>query len=150
MKSRTYIIIALITLFSLGGAGIAFAGWSGFHSGRKMNHMKKFIEWRIDDALDEVKASDAQKERVQSLADALFEKVSAEFGDREASRQAFINAFRTESPDKEAVRTLIDARIEAARRVAYAAADAAFQVHETLEAEQRVELLKIIESHHTR
>lgn len=149
MSTRNRIVAIVVALFTLGGAGIASARWFGGHHGEKrMAHMKKFVEWRIDDVLDEAEATDAQKADIKAVTDGLFAQVETHFGQRHESRDAFLAEFKRDTPDKAAVRALIDARIEAARKMAYAAADAAFEVHGTLEPAQRAKVVEIIESHH--
>jgi Spy/CpxP family protein refolding chaperone len=148
VKKRNRIVALVVALITFGGVGIASARWFGHHGGDRMGHMKKFVEWRIDDALSEIDATDEQKTRIKAIADGVFADMEGRFGEREKTRVAFVAEFKSDAPDKKAVRALIDDRIEAARQMAYAAADAAFEVHGTLEPEQRAKVLEMIESHH--
>jgi Spy/CpxP family protein refolding chaperone len=146
MKTRTIaIVVALITL---GGVGIASARWFSGHGPKNLDRMKKIIEWRIDDALDDAAVNDAQKTEIKTITDGLFDTAKDTFGEHKESRAVFIKQFKSDTPDKEAVRALIDVRVEAARQMAYAAADAAFEIHAVLEPAQRLKLLERVEAHH--
>ena len=146
MKTRTIAIV--VALLTLGGLGIAIARWFGGHGPKNLDRMKKVIEWRIDDALDDAAAIEAQKTEIKTITDGLFDTAKATFGEHKEGRAAFIKQFKSDTPDKEAVRALIDVRVEAARQMAYAAADAAFEIHAVLEPAQRLKLLERVEAHH--
>ena len=131
-------------LLVVAAAGIAAAiALSGCGRGGGMKdpvRAKKYIDYRVDDYLDDLDATDAQRKKIHELKAPLVEEG---FVLREANlkvRDELLTQWKTPNPDIARVHQLIDERIDAVRAVAHKAADATFQAHQTLTPAQRAEV----------
>jgi protein CpxP len=141
MKERMPILLALAAVFAL---------LTGFHGGCSPGahadpaRIDRLVTAHIDDALDDLKATDAQRAQVHVLKSQLLQdgqKFAA--GQREA-RKALVAQWDAAQPDAAQVHALIDARIDALRALAHETADSAIQLHGILTAEQRAQISKKI------
>ncbi|MCA9543827.1 MAG: Spy/CpxP family protein refolding chaperone [Myxococcales bacterium] len=150
MSKRKRIIALIVGLFTLGGVGIASAGFFGHHHGRHMSaeKVKKFVDWRMDAMLSELDASDDQRAQIKGLADELFEAVKPQFEGRKATRELVMAQLTAEKPDAKALHALVDERIEAMRALAHQAVDAGVEAHGVLTPAQRTQLAELIRERH--
>lgn len=139
-------------LMTIAGALVLVLGgmtWSAVaHSGRSWDgeRFERMVEWKVEDMLDEVDASDDQRERVRAIASAALADMG-EFRDfRRAGRDALVDALTQETVDRAALEALRQSKLEtadrASRRLLTALADAA----EVLTPAQRAELAEELES----
>ncbi|MCB9553569.1 MAG: hypothetical protein R3F65_29725 [bacterium] len=134
-RKKPLIIAAVVGLFAL-GAGVVHAGpWS--RGGDKSERARKFVEWKLDDALDELDATEAQRAQVEKIVFALFDEGVAKLGDREVFREELLSLWQQPSPDAAAAHALVEARIEVLRALAHQAVDSSLEVHKVLDAKQR-------------
>ena len=133
-------------LMGIAGALVLVIGgmtWSAVAYSKRYwgdDRFDRFVEWKIDDMLDEVDASDDQRDRVRAIATAALADMD-EFRDfRREGRQALVAALTQETVDREALEALrrskLDAADRASQRLLTALADAA----EVLSPAQRAEL----------
>ncbi len=141
MKERMPILLALAAAFAL---------LTGFHGGCGRGahadpaRIDRLVTEHIDDALDDLKATDAQRAQVHVLKDKLLQdgqKFAA--GQREA-RKAFVAQWDAAQPDAAQVHALVDARVDALRALAHETADSAIRLHGILTPEQRAQVSKKI------
>ena len=125
---------ALLAVVMLSG----FA-WRGGHGGwgRDPERMKQFVTWRLDDKLEDLDATEAQKKSIQALKDRLFEDGKQVMADGQAARAEAFAQLSSDTPDAQKLHALVDARIEAMRAMAHKATDAALEAHQVLTPEQR-------------
>ncbi|OGQ80230.1 MAG: hypothetical protein A2289_10515 [Deltaproteobacteria bacterium RIFOXYA12_FULL_58_15] len=109
--------------------------------------MHKFVTWVVDDALDDINATDVQREAVHQSKDRIFAEMKKVRADNKADHQAMLAEWNKESPDAAMVHALIDARIEAMRIVAHQAANEVLAVHGVLTPEQRAQLSEKMREH---
>ena len=143
-KLRIGIIAGAVVLV---GAGVACGAAS---SARGPERARQFISGRVDDALDDIHATDAQRAKAHALADSLFGEVMKRRDSNEEIRAALMEQFRSERPDPARVHALVDRMVDEFRGVAHQAADSAIEFHQVLTPEQRTELLRRAEQHHGR
>ncbi len=140
-------------LMSIAGALVMVVGgmtWSAVaYSGKSWDgdKIERFVEWKIDGMLDEVDATDEQREQVRAITTAALADME-EFRDfKREGRQALVEALTQETVDREALEALRQNKLatadRASQRLLAALADAA----EVLTPAQRQELAAELESH---
>ncbi|MGZ3457389.1 MAG: Spy/CpxP family protein refolding chaperone [Archangium sp.] len=141
-------------LLVAGSAVLAFVLLTGFRGGGHMSwgprdpdRIKQLITWKMDDRLEELKATDAQKQAIHGLKDSLFEDGKRLFEGQKDARAQMLAQWESPNPDAQAVHALVDARVDAFRAFAHKVADAALQVHGLLTPEQRQQVSADIREH---
>ena len=139
-------------LMTIAGALVLVVGgmtWSAVaHSGKSWDgeRFERFVEWKIDDMLDEVDASDDQRERVRAIATAAIADMG-EFRDfKREGRQALVEALTQETVDREALETLRQNKLETADRASQRLLTALADAADVLTPTQRAELVEEWES----
>ena len=133
-------------LMSIAGALVLVIGgmtWSAVaHSGKSWHGEKfeRFVEWKVEDMLDEVEATDDQREKVSAITTAALADMG-EFRDfRREGRQALVEALTQETVDREALEALRQSKLETADRASQRLLTALADVAEVLTPAQRAEL----------
>ena len=129
-------------LLIAGSAVLAFVLLSGFRGGhfggpRDPERVKQMITWRMDDRLEDLKATEEQKQAIHGLKDSLFEDGKRLFEENKGARTQLVEQWESANPDSRAVHALVDARVDALRAFAHKVADAALEAHRILTPEQR-------------
>ena len=109
--------------------------------------MEKFLEWRINEKLVEVKATDAQKQQVTAIEQDLVQQGHALRKGNRDFRKAILAELQKDSPDPAQIHALVNARAETLKAFADKVADGVLQVHGILTADQRAQLLKGFNDH---
>jgi protein CpxP len=133
MNTKNKILVA-------GSALVAFVLLTGFRGGgfhawgpRDPERVKQMITWKLED----LKATDTQKQALHGLKDSLFEEGKRLHEEQKGARAELLNQWDSANPDANAVHTLVDARVDAFRAFAHKVADAALEAHRVLTPEQR-------------
>jgi Spy/CpxP family protein refolding chaperone len=140
-------------LMIAGSAVLAFVLLTGFRGGhfggghRDPERMKQMITWRLDDRLEDLKASEQQKQAIHGLKDSLFEDGKRLFEENKGARTQMLDQWESANPDANAVHALVDARMDAFRAFAHKVADAALQAHRILSPEQRQQVTENVREH---
>jgi Spy/CpxP family protein refolding chaperone len=139
MKTRNKFLVA-------GSAVLAVVLLSGFRgmgsdcgSGNP-ERMKQVVTWRLDDKLDGLKASEAQKQSIHALKDSLFAEGMTLREGQQGVREELLTQWEAANPDSHRVHQLVDERVEALRGFAHKLTDAALEAHRILTPEQRQQL----------
>ncbi len=149
MISTKIVVLALAT----GGLGVAgFGAWQvhahGGLAGRGHHEMfHKFIEFAVNEKLDEIGATATQKEKVHAVEERLFKEGQALHGDRDSFRQELMSLLQQDNPDPAQLKALAHKRIERLSQFADTAADALVELHGVFTPEQRRQLLADIQEH---
>ncbi|ATB28055.1 Spy/CpxP family protein refolding chaperone [Melittangium boletus] len=149
MTSKNKILLA-------GSAVLAFVLLTGFRGGhwgggaRDPERIKQMITWKLDDRLEELNATDAQKRTLQGLKDGLFEDGKRLVVENKEARKQALEQWDSAQPDATRVHALVDARVDALRGFAHKVADAFLEAHRVLSPEQRQQVSAGIRSHHER
>lgn len=132
-------------------AGFAYGGGpeSGHHRpGFGIGHrpspekLRKFLTFKVNDTLDDLKATEAQRREVNAVKDQLFDQAKSLFTEREELHEQLAAQWNSAQPDAKQVHALIDQRADELRAFAHSAADAMLKVHGVLTPEQRAQLSK--------
>jgi len=130
----------------------AFVLLTGFRGGCGGHHpdparIDKMVQARLDDALDDVKATDEQRDRIRAVKDRLLADGQALRGDRRADAREMVSQWDAAQPDAQRLHALVDQRIDAMRRFAHQAVDAGVEIHGILTPEQRSQVSKKLHRH---
>jgi Spy/CpxP family protein refolding chaperone len=135
-------ILGVTAIFAL--AGFRHAGWGAHCRNWSPEQAQKFITAHVDDTLDDLNATDAQRAKVNALKDDLLKDGFAMHQQRMNDAKEMLAIWESANPDAADVHARIDARIESMRAFAHKAADAALELHSTLTPEQRAQLAEKI------
>ena len=135
-----WILMGIAGLLAVAVAGTTWSAVAYSERSWDGDRFERHVEWKIEHMLDEVDASDDQREKVSAIATSVLADME-EFRDlgREG-RQALVAALTADTIDRDALEALRQSKIEtadrASRRLLTALADAA----EVLTPVQRAEL----------
>jgi periplasmic protein CpxP/Spy len=128
MRKTAPFLLALAAGFAL---LTGFGGGCGHHRPDPAR-VDRMVAAHLDDALDDLGASDAQRAQVAG---------------QQQARRGLLALWDADRPDAASAYAIIDARIEALRTFAHQAADEAIKLHDTLTPEQRAKVSKRIHRH---
>lgn len=129
--------LAAVTLLSgFIGGGCGRRGW-GHHGGQDSSRAERFINWKVDDHLDELNATEAQRKRVHELKDGLIADGKKLHEEQRNVRGELVAQWDSATPDANRVHALVDERVDAFRGFAHKVADAVLEVHALFTPEQR-------------
>lgn len=146
MKTQNKFLVAgtaLVAFVLL--TGFRGGGWGGH--GRDPERVKQFVTARLDDRLESLHATDAQKKEIQGLKDGLFTDGQRLFTDNQDARQEALAQWDAEKPDATRVHALVDARVDAMRAFAHKVADAFLRAHDILTPTQRQQVSEGVRAH---
>ena len=139
-RPRSLILAALLfTGLALGAAAASAASPDQAQSERQAKREARMME-RVNDALDDIDATDAQRAVVFAQLAKLKPQADAVRALRQAQRPAMRQAMLSPKPDAERVRALIEESSTASMSLAHKAADSALVIHAALTPKQRDEL----------
>jgi periplasmic protein CpxP/Spy len=125
--------------------GFRGGGWGGH--GRDPERMKQFVTARLDDRLEALHATEAQKQQIQGLKDGLFADGQRLFAENQDARQEALAQWDAERPDATRVHALVDARVDSMRAFAHKVADALLRAHDILTPTQRQQVSEGVRAH---
>jgi Spy/CpxP family protein refolding chaperone len=140
----------LIVAGALVAAVIAFTAFrhtafAGYGHGHDPAQMAQFAKNRVADMLDDVDATPQQRQQIGAIVDQMIASAQSAHQGQAGAHQAFLDAWKAETPDAAQLHQLVDQRIDAARTVAHQAVDAAVQVHGILTPAQRQKITTKLE-----
>src|SRR5512140_1406380 len=118
----TKILTAVGSLTIVLAAGLALAGFSGCgHHRPGPERAERMITHHVDDALDDLKATPEQHQKVLAVKDRMLASLKALHGDHQALVKEALALWESPSFDQARALALVDARIDAMRTVAHQA-----------------------------
>lgn len=145
MKNRLMKLLS-ITAVVVGGVAVLGATGCGHHRPDPAR-MEKMVTHRVDDALDDLKATPEQRQKITAVKDRLLLGARTLRADHPATVKEALGLWEASSFDRARALALVDARIDAMRTLAHEAVDAAAEVHATLTPEQRAQVSKRLRRH---
>lgn len=141
-----------VLALAVGGVGVLGAGALHAHargmSGHRDHAMRrKFIDFMVNEKLDALGATDAQKQKVREIKDRLLEDAQALHPDRALFRREILALLEQDNPDPARLKALVHERTLALTRFADEAVDAAVELHGVLTPEQRQKLRAEVPEH---
>ena len=134
----------LLLAVPLAAGALALAGWGGCcHRGEAdPAKVRARVTARVEDALEDLKATPQQKAQVLAIKDRLLADGFALRAGHKDSRAALLAAWDEDKPDAAKLHALVDARIDALRKFAHETVDAGLEVHGALTPAQRAQVSK--------
>jgi periplasmic protein CpxP/Spy len=136
-------VLALATggigIFGLGAWKVHAQGGLGGH--RNLLMMRKFIDFAVNERLDEIGASEAQKQKIREVKDRLLKDGRALHESHAALREKVLALLAQDNPDPAQLKALIREGTDALSHFGDEAADALVEIHGTLTPEQRQKVL---------
>jgi Spy/CpxP family protein refolding chaperone len=145
MKTTLKKTLTFAAALTLGVAALGAAGCG--HHRPDPARMEKMVTRQVDDALDDLKASPEQRQKIVAVKDRLVASGKALRGDHRATVKEALGLWEAQDFDRVRALALVDARIDALRAMAHQAVDAAAEVHATLTPEQRAQVSKRLHRH---
>lgn len=146
----TVLAIAVSGAGALGvGAWTAYAH-GGFRGPRDPALMHRFIGFALDEKLDAIGATEAQKQKVREIKDRLVKDGHPLRESHLAFRDDVLKLLEQDNLDPAQVKSLVRERTEALTRFADEVADAVVELHGILTPEQRKQLLADAREHMAR
>ena len=134
------IALALVAVVALGG----FRG--RFHS-HDPAAMAAFVNHRVDDTLDDLDATPAQRTQMHALVDKVIADAQKTRAGREQAHQALVDQWDAATVDRAQVHAIVNQQMDAIRAMANEIADAAVDAHGILTPPQRAKISKKIHRH---
>lgn len=139
-KRMAAVVVGAVAL--VGGIAVAANDDTERHTKRA----NQYITWKLEDALDELEATDAQKQQTMALKDGLFAEGVKLRGTKERVREGLVAQWKSPNPDANTVHALVDQMLDEVRGFAHKAADAGLAFHRILTPEQRQEAVERVEA----
>ena len=116
-------------------SAVAYSGksWDG-------DKLERFVEWKIDDMLAEVEATDDQRDQVHAIAAAAIADMGEFREFKREGRQALVEALTKETVDRAELEALRQQKLDVADRASQRLVTALADVADVLTPDQRAEL----------
>lgn len=136
---RTWMKLAIVVAV-LGAAGTTFAVAAGAHGERRLRFMKHMIDARVEDALEDLNATPAQKQAIDAAKDDIVAKLGAHLDAQHGKHAELVAALTADKLDEATVLKFVDRRTDEAKVLAKEVAPDVVTIHDTLTADQRKKL----------
>lgn len=138
---KPILFAAVIALVALGTTAVYAGPWFG---GKKAERIKTFAQWKVDDALDQLDATKAQRAPIKGIVDGLIDSAMNKFADKDGFREELLTLWQAPTADADAAKAVVFARIELMRAMAHEAIESAGSVHGILDAKQRNQVAEFV------
>ncbi len=128
---------------------VALAGFGrcGGHQ-RDPAQVAAMVTARVDDLLDDLNATDAQRQQIHAIKDRLLAQAAQLHQQAEPDHAELKAQWESPNPDRARLHAMVDERADAMRAFAHQLVDAGIEVHDILTPEQRAKLEKKMERMH--
>jgi Spy/CpxP family protein refolding chaperone len=110
--------------------------------------MGAMIQSRIDDVLDQIKASTDQRTTVNAAKDRIIAAFKSNHAAQGADIEQLVNLFAADKLDEAKIDALRAAHLAGMNKIADAVVQSITEVHDALSPEQRTQLVSIVKAHH--
>jgi periplasmic protein CpxP/Spy len=110
-------------------------------------HFDRFVANRLEDMLDDVKATDAQRQQIHAIVDKVVADGKALHASHADARSQLLAQWQADQPNAVQVHSIVDARADSMKKFADEVADAVLQVHGILTPDQRAIVTKKLQRH---
>jgi Spy/CpxP family protein refolding chaperone len=129
---RAISIVAAVALL-----GIGFAACANEVQKSPEERIVGMVDQRVEEALDDIEATDVQRTRVHELKEELIEQFKEKRTEHEGTHAVVEELWLADEADPKKAHALVDERIDEMRATAHRVTDAALELHELLTPEQR-------------
>jgi Spy/CpxP family protein refolding chaperone len=137
-------LLGALAVVGLATAGLTLTAFRHSHDPARFDRM---ITNRLDDLLDDVNATDAQRTQITAIKDKVVADGKALHADHAGTHQQLLALWQADQPDAAKVHAIVDGRADAMKKFADEVADAMIQVHGILTPEQRAKITKKLQRH---
>ena len=117
--------------------GVGFAACAAQVDKTPEDRVMAAVDRRVEAALDEIDATEAQRQQVRVLEDDLIAQFKAARQDHDETHRVVEQLWLADEVDTKRAHELVDERIEKMRKMAHRVTDAAVELHDLLTPEQR-------------
>jgi periplasmic protein CpxP/Spy len=107
----------------------------------------RFVTNRVEDLLDDVKATDTQRQQIHAIVDKVVADGKALHASHAGVHKQLLAQWQADQPDASQVHAIVDARADSMKKFADEVADAILKVHDVLTPEQRAVVTKKLQRH---
>jgi len=121
----------------------------GGHHGFKRDpeKMRKFVQWKVDDTLDDVDATESQKKQILAISDKIIRDFQQMHDAKDRDHEAILTELERDRPDAQYFHDLLDKRTAELNKLGHTTIDRMLQAWQVLDRSQRAELLEEIRDH---
>ena len=143
---KSWMVGAIAAALLIGGVTVVSCSHGG-HGKMSPERMKTMVTWKVNDVLDDIDATSAQRKAVLGVA----YKVLADFGQlhaqAEANHEDLLAELESSQPRAEIFHAMIDERTEAFRAFLHRSVDTMLGANAVLSREQREQLVAMAREH---
>ncbi|MFL5302937.1 MAG: Spy/CpxP family protein refolding chaperone [Anaeromyxobacteraceae bacterium] len=141
------ILLSTLAVLALATAAL---GLTAFRHGGHGDpaRMQQFIDNRLSSMLDEIKATDAQRQQITAIKDKLVADHKALRASHADVKKELLAQWQADKADAAKVHAIVDDRANGMKSFADEVADALIQVHDILTPDQRAQVATKVQSHH--
>jgi Spy/CpxP family protein refolding chaperone len=149
----TKIAMAALAVAVTGAGAAGFGAYRAYAHGGFRGHGRhhamfmKFVDFAVNEKLDEIQATPAQRQKVQELKDRLVARGKAIHDEKADTHEQLLALLAQDDLDEAKLRSLVKERTEAITRFADTVADSVIELHQTLTPEQRQKLIADLREH---
>ena len=144
MKTMKKVVLTALALVGLAAGALTLTAFRHSHDPA---HLDRMVANRVADLLDDVAATDAQRQQIQAIVDKVVADGKALHATHQGTHKELLALWQADQPDAASVHSIIDARAATMKAFADEVADAMIQVHGILTPEQRAKVTKKLSRH---
>jgi periplasmic protein CpxP/Spy len=137
----------LASVLAVLAIGLGALTLTAFRHHRDPAQMEQMFTKRVQKMLDDVQATDAQRQQILAIKDKLVADGKALHASHADTRQKLLALWNSDQPDAGQVHALVDGRADAMKGFADEVADAMLQVHGILTPTQRAKVGAKLQEH---
>lgn len=135
-----------LALLVLGGATTACH--RGHHGDMDPERARQMVTWKVDDVLDDIDATDAQRKAVMTTKDRLFERGLALRAEQKLEQEEVRTLLAEDRPDADRLHELVDSASARWTKFGHEVADAVLDLHGRFDKKQRAQLGEMWDERH--
>ncbi|MFL5263584.1 MAG: Spy/CpxP family protein refolding chaperone [Anaeromyxobacteraceae bacterium] len=140
------ILLSTLAVLALATAALGLTAFRHGHGDPA--RMQQFIDNRLSSMLDEIKATDAQRQQITAIKDKLVADHKALRASHADVKKELLAQWQADKADAAKVHAIVDDRANGMKSFADEVADALIQVHDILTPDQRAQVATKVQSHH--
>lgn len=122
-------------------------GFQGGHGMLTPERLHQIIDWKFDDAMEMIDASDEQRTKMDDIKERMIADAVSMHGELDDAHEIMLEEWKSETPNLGTIDTQIDAGMELKKGFARKIAGTLLEVHDILTPEQREIVSAQIEEH---
>jgi Spy/CpxP family protein refolding chaperone len=145
-KRKLIVAIAGIAIVGIAGSVYATSGYGSECAAKK----ERKVRAQVERVLDKLDATQLQRDHIAAEVDNAVAAIWELRDDQREMREAILSEWSKDTPNREALHTLVDQKLEEIRAAAHELVDSGLEVHGVLTPEQRKRVSKKLQRHNKR